>query len=151
MHTDLELWDCYLEIIGSLESISIISCHERLGDYIQKRFGIKSVTSYVIPGESRYQRVFNQQPKEEHFPVVYEDLIGKLPYVSKDKVFLVGAGFLGKIYCDLIKQYGGIALDLGSQMDRWAGYQTRIDNEFGMTFQGLRYTSRSRTKPELPA
>ena len=35
-------------------------------------------------------------------------------------VFLVGAGALGKIYCQWIKERGGIALDIGSMCDAWA-------------------------------
>ena len=32
-------------------------------------------------------------------------------------VFLVGAGVLGKIYVDIIKTNGGIAVDMGSTLD----------------------------------
>ncbi len=35
-------------------------------------------------------------------------------------LFLVGAGILGKYYCDLIKRQGGVALDIGSVFDSWA-------------------------------
>jgi len=71
--------------------------------------------------------------------------------MANGKLFLVGAGFLGKIYCDLIKRHGGIALDVGSMMDRWAGFgQTRVSNELGQTCQGLRYTDCPPKQLELP-
>ena len=38
---------------------------------------------------------------------------------------VVGAGALGKGYCNEIKRQGGIAIDLGSRFDHWLGYQTR--------------------------
>jgi hypothetical protein len=41
------------------------------------------------------------------------------------KVFLVGAGGLGKIYCMLIKEHGGLAYDIGALFDGWAGLYTR--------------------------
>ena len=48
-----------------------------------------------------------------------------LDVAYQGEVFLVGAGFLGKIYCQTIKNLGGIALDIGSAADYWMGYQTR--------------------------
>ena len=39
--------------------------------------------------------------------------------------FLVGAGVLGKIYCDRIKARGGVALDVGSILDSWAMIPSR--------------------------
>ena len=41
------------------------------------------------------------------------------------EVHLVGAGFLGKFFCDQIRTKGGIAIDIGSQADRWANHATR--------------------------
>ncbi|MGA0546234.1 hypothetical protein ACO2Q1_13250 [Brevundimonas sp. VNH65] len=37
------------------------------------------------------------------------------------QLFLIGAGILGKYYCDLIRKRGGVALDVGSVLDSWAG------------------------------
>ena len=142
VHTDLELWNCYTEIFESLQSISIISCHEQLEDYVRNTFGIKSVRSYTIPAESRFQRMFDQESGIDHFPTYFNHLTSRIPSISKGQVFLVGAGFLGKIYCDLIKRNGGIALDVGSLMDRWTGFQTRFNSELDVTCQGLRYPNR---------
>jgi hypothetical protein len=36
-------------------------------------------------------------------------------------LLLVGAGVMGKHYCNLIKTRGGVALDIGSVFDSWAG------------------------------
>jgi hypothetical protein len=40
-------------------------------------------------------------------------------------VFLVAAGILGASYCNRIKQLGGIAINIGSVADVWAGVVTR--------------------------
>ena len=44
--------------------------------------------------------------------------------------FLVAAGFLGKIYCNEIKNKGGISIDIGSTADIWMGYSTRMEHEY---------------------
>jgi len=38
---------------------------------------------------------------------------------------IVGAGFLGKLYCDAAKNSGAVALDFGSAFDILAGMSTR--------------------------
>ena len=40
-------------------------------------------------------------------------------------LYLVGGGLYGKLYCQLIKAQGGIALDLGSLFDAWLGIPSR--------------------------
>lgn len=150
MHTDFQLWNCYEEILKDLDEISIISCHEGLDIYLRQRFGINAVATYPIPGESRYTILFDQNPAENHYPEVFNSIIKILPSVSRGRVFLVGAGFLGKIYCDVVKQNGGIALDVGSLLDYWAGYQTRPENEMEMTCRGLQYLEKHELMIELP-
>jgi len=43
-----------------------------------------------------------------------------LERVTLGRVYLVGAGILGKMYCDVIKQRGGVAIDIGAVIDGWA-------------------------------
>jgi hypothetical protein len=40
-------------------------------------------------------------------------------------IWLIAAGYLGKIYCDEVREAGGIALDVGSVVDGWCGKLTR--------------------------
>ena len=40
-------------------------------------------------------------------------------------LYLVGGGLYGKLYCQLIRSQGGVALDLGSLFDAWLGLPTR--------------------------
>jgi hypothetical protein len=49
----------------------------------------------------------------------------QLEAVRPGDAFLVGAGVLGKIYCDEIKARGGVALDIGSILDSWANIPSR--------------------------
>jgi len=41
------------------------------------------------------------------------------------QLFLVAAGPLGKIYCQWVKERGGVALDFGSMADAWIGIDSR--------------------------
>jgi hypothetical protein len=60
-----------------------------------------------------------------HYPVVFENT---LDWIQREagpgRLFLVGAGILGKIYCDAIRQQGGVAIDVGSVMDLCCGLTT---------------------------
>ncbi len=53
-------------------------------------------------------------------------------WIYPGDLVLVGAGIFGKIYCNDIKKQGGVAIDVGSMMDAWAGVKTRgFMNEMG--------------------
>lgn len=60
-----------------------------------------------------------------HFPTVYDRTLAELSVPRPGAVFLVAGGLLGKIYCDRIKQLGGIAFDIGAVVDAWMGHNTR--------------------------
>lgn len=67
---------------------------------------------------------------DDRFPALMErelpDLLARHPGL----LVLVGAGILGKLYCGRIRALGGIALDVGSMMDVWAGLKTRDNHDF---------------------
>ncbi|MEO1167151.1 MAG: hypothetical protein AAFW97_00410 [Pseudomonadota bacterium] len=58
-----------------------------------------------------------------HFPDMYKVIVGKLESMGdlRGSVFLIGAGILAKYYAHIIKMQGGVALDVGSVFDSWAG------------------------------
>ena len=66
----------------------------------------------------------NQEDKEPLFDTV-DTLIDTLTIPRRGAVFLVAGGLLGKIYCDRIRELGGIALDIGALADAWMGHNTR--------------------------
>jgi len=150
VHTDLELWNCYHYLLKDLEEISIISCHDGIDERIKERFGIPTVHQYIIPSEQHYQQMFQYEEEEEHFPTVYLKLLEVLPNRAKGQIFLVAAGFLGKIYCQLIKDHGGIALDIGSVADMWMGFITRKGITTKHINNGVRIKSLVKCIPELP-
>ncbi len=81
-----------------------------------------TTTTYLIP----YR--IDALPSEglgEHFPRYFEALRSELHVDFPGMLFLVGAGLFGKVYCQWIKERGGIGLDIGSVMDPWVGINTR--------------------------
>ena len=50
-------------------------------------------------------------------------------------LYLVGGGLYGKLYCQLIRSQGGVALDLGSLFDAWLGIPSR-PNVYRSMFYG---------------
>jgi hypothetical protein len=127
IHHDLELWGLYDLIFSYLNTCSIISCHAELSAYVKNRFGVHVRELYRIPPAYRFSETFNQEAIDEvHYPEIFHQTLEKLEVDQPGEVFLVSAGFLGKIYCARIKELGGIALDIGSRADYWLDYETRL-------------------------
>ena len=129
-HNDLEFWDLYRFILTNVQSLTIITCHTEIGKVIQDKFGIRSVRVVAIPSEHRHSHNFNtHEADNSHFPDYFYKILATLT-VETGEVFLVAAGFLGKIYCNEIKKKGGIGIDIGSIADKWMGYSTRGEHEY---------------------
>ena len=62
--------------------------------------------------------------QEPHYPGIYNDII-KLCGTMGGKVVLVAGEVFGKIYCNAVKNAGGVAIDIGSMLDSWMGFKTR--------------------------
>ena len=70
-----------------------------------------------VPGDKHFTGAVPST--ESHFHD-YFDRILEYPFEA-GQVWLVGAGVLGKIYCEAIRQRGAVAVDVGAAMDLWAG------------------------------
>lgn len=102
-------------------SVSLVCGHE-LAQPLGRAFDLADVRIYKVPAQAKF---FFDDSEEPHYPAVFERLRETIDVRWPGEVFLVGAGFLGKIYCGWIKRRGGIALDIGSVFDLWAGKHTR--------------------------
>jgi hypothetical protein len=127
MHYELCESPDFLNLLGSLDRIAIISCHPETIDIVKSKFGIQEVTYFPIPGEpSRSHMLGNTSIKGEHFPDAFLDTLDKIKSTTWNGMLcLVGGGILGKQYCIEIKRQGGIAVDIGSMMDKWNNKKTR--------------------------
>ncbi len=79
-------------------------------------------------GDRHYPTQFNRIPR--WMDVQAENYPGSL--------LLVGAGVIGKIYCNWWRDRGGVAFDVGGCMDCWAGKLTR-GPERGLDKEDLTY------------
>lgn len=92
--------------------------------------GGRDISSHLSGIEVRQYRVpvqIDQGARDErpHFPDHYNHLVETISVPKPGALFLVAAGVLGKLYCDLIKRRGGVAVDIGAVADLWTGQRTR--------------------------
>ncbi len=113
----------FKELLSGLKFCGLVSCRN-IVDNFKKVYGIQDVVWYRVPGEKLYLDL--SQESKPHFPDFYHQLKQDLTVPFPGALFLVGAGLLGKIYCNWIKERGGIAIDIGAVFDTWAGdFKTR--------------------------
>lgn len=123
IHTDMEKYEMYRDLLEDLDACTIISSHRGISKLLEDKYGIAFVEEILIPGEMKYAHQWSRHEEKPHFPF-YFDQINKMKW-EKGKVYLVAAGFLGKIYCSNIKKQGGISIDIGAIVDYWMGFKTR--------------------------
>ena len=105
----------YRPLLEDRDFLGVISCR-RLMDEMQAVFGVDEVRWYGVRGELEDTGEIDTP----HFPDGFEELRNTLEVPHQGAVFLVGAGVFGKVYCEWIKERGGIAIDVGSIFDAWA-------------------------------
>ena len=121
LHWDMVISGCLYQLLEREERIGIITSRCSLPALIEEFFSVK-VNDYAVP--DRFISANSRNPGE-HFPRRFEQLKNEISVDFPGMLFLVGAGLCGKVYCNWIKQRGGIALDIGSVMDAWIGLGSR--------------------------
>lgn len=103
--------------------VNYISCRD-IDEPLRRVLGIKQVNSVIIAPEAKFTTGY-EGPR--HYP----DQFNKMEWWMngnpgiKGAPCLVGAGVIGKIYCNWFRDRGGIAIDAGAVMDLLAGFSTR--------------------------
>lgn len=104
------------------KKIIYIGCRD-IDEGLKRRFGTTSVHSMIIAPEAKFTSGYEG---ERHYPETYNKVEWWLDAARCAGVpCLVGAGVIGKIYCNWMRDRGGVAFDIGAVMDLWAGYSTR--------------------------
>jgi hypothetical protein len=88
-----------------------------------KHYSCRVTDVITIPGQ---HVVEGRNLKEPLYPNLYQQTLTEVHQLDvKGKLCLVGAGLAGKVFCSKIAAMGGVALDVGSMMDAWAGKKAR--------------------------
>jgi hypothetical protein len=126
LHQDLARWDLYQELFGRSKEVVLVSCHPGLADVVQQRFGVHVAGSILVPPRHASLPLLREKPVASGpLPDVIGFVAERLGDLPRNRLVLVGAGYLGKWLVDLAKTRGGVALDLGSIFDHWMGINTR--------------------------
>jgi|GEM_PF-5454289 len=123
---DLHRWNLWPEIFRVVRSISYISSHN-MAEFLHDTFGAETRQAIQIPAEYKYAGGFEKADPSgggETLLDRHEDVCAAIDPLPGE-VYLVAAGFLGKIYCEIVRAKGGIAIDIGSLADYWMGFATR--------------------------
>jgi len=125
LHQDLELWNCYDELLHGLRDVVLVSCHERLADWMEQRFDLKIAGHVCLPPDRVTGPYLAKGYEGPSLPTHLDDAIAQLGDLPRNRLVLVGAGILGKLFVNEARARGGIALDIGSIFDHWLGLRTR--------------------------
>lgn len=122
-----ELLDKLPELLAG-RPIGVISCRD-VGPILERDWGAIDVAVYQVPSEHPVRDVDGPYEAAMHgvpiWPDAHARVRSQLAVRERGEVFLVGAGIFGKDLCIHIRELGGIALDVGSALDRIAGKITR--------------------------
>jgi len=131
MHWDLGMAsDRFFDVIRTAQSVHIISCRKSFVDLVKLLVPAENIEFIEIPGERlRVAEPGNDSVLSEvssHYPVRYQQVLDKINLSTKPgSLWLIGAGLLANLYCMRVKEKGGVALDLGSLIDLYAGIKSR--------------------------
>jgi hypothetical protein len=126
LHQDLERWDLYRELLEGKTEIVLVSCHSDLADLVGTKFGAKVAFSLILPPDRVSAPALKHGASDaRRLPDILDDVVGQVREVSRGRLVLVGAGYLGKWLVDVARAQGAVALDVGSVFDYWLGLNTR--------------------------
>ena len=107
----------YRPMLKDADFVGVISSRDVV-EKLRRRFGAAEVRWYRTRAEPDYPN----DVATRHWPDGFNEIRETLEVPYPGALFLVGAGICGKIYCQWIKERGGVAVDIGSMFDSWAGF-----------------------------
>ncbi len=121
IHHLLQYGLLFAPLLEKRDFLGLISPRFMVGRLTQV-FGVTGIYAIPIPAELQHKNLLNAHFR--HADMV-EDIRKNLVVPYRGALFLVAAGVFGKTYCQWIKEKGGIAIDIGSVPDGWAGISSR--------------------------
>jgi hypothetical protein len=120
MHNYLQWSGGVARLLRGRAAVTVVGCRD-VGALLRQHLGLRAVHWVAVRGEAAHAGAV----AERHWPEGYAQTLQALEQVQPGALCLVGAGVLGKAYCAAIKARGGVAIDVGSLMDGWAGIASR--------------------------
>ena len=124
-NTDLQKWNLWRLVFNATDKVSFISCHD-IETALREKFSLGTNHKIIVPGECKYQEIFGDE-RGLSLIDIHDDVIESISVVPGE-VWLISAGFLGKLYADRVRELDGIAIDIGALSDYWIGHVTRDYN-----------------------
>jgi len=108
--------------LAGKKTIVYIGCRD-IDEGLRRRYGTVTINSYIIAPEAKFTSGYEGR---RHYPEMFNEMEWWLDAAKcAGNPCLVGAGVIGKIYCNWMRDRGGVAFDIGAVMDLWAGFSTR--------------------------
>ncbi len=133
MHFYLQWSKAMGRLLSAVERVTLIGCRDLAQD-LRACFNLE-VRQWLVRGEAG----FPGSVREQHWPDGYAAVLERITLVEPGELVLVGAGVLGKIYCGAVRRRSGVAIDVGSLLDGWAGVRSRPNRIDGTPVTGLPY------------
>lgn len=117
------------KIVNLAPSITIISCHSEIFRIFKGIFKREKDIDFIeIPPAASDLSVTTLKIYKPHLEQ-FEFINQRISNYVTPRLFLVGAGFLGKFYVDYAALRGNVAVDVGSVFDAILGFSTRPNFE----------------------
>jgi hypothetical protein len=122
-HIKVYFVKAFAELLKAAGNLWFITSYPGLLDRLHHLAGISEGETILIPPRALRQP---PAPADAHFPSRYDEVMSMLSAADMSgKLVFVAAGVLGRHYCEQIRIQGGMAVDVGSTVDVWAGKVNR--------------------------
>lgn len=118
LHWELLSTGALNEILAGVDRVGLVTSKPELEHMVARQFGVKTIVVEVP------EKFVEGGTSGAHVPTKYRVIRDELDFPDGTLV-LVGAGIPGKVYCQWIKEMGGIAIDIGAVLDVWVGKASR--------------------------
>jgi hypothetical protein len=108
-----------VDIMDAASAVIVVSGRAALKPNFESRLGTRLRSFISVPPEDP------GLDQGLHYRETFACVLDALSTDLRGTLVLVGAGLLGKLYCERATQNGAVALDLGSAFDVLAGIRTR--------------------------
>lgn len=120
-------------LLTSQDDVCLITCRDVRAEFVES-FGLRNVEWISVPEHAATAK--NGTPDGAHWPDAFQSVMTRIDTLGP-KLYLVGAGFLGKSYCNKAKSVGGTAIDMGSIFDVWSGIRSRSGHDHELMDRSL--------------